>query len=263
MTQQIDFGYENASSDWDNASLSLFFISSHNVIDMGLLPGPGAIADASRFIELFETQVGISPLKKGTYAEIINDSNPINTAAQRASEARKKGMFPIIVAGDRRITEKYCTDPLVALWGKLGRVEINETALFSKNNTILAGVRAATTASFQSVPESVAILTAESLKKQSQLLKTALKDTKGPIHLSIDMDVLCPGVAQTTRSIEPGGFDWYNLVSLLEIIFNYGPEVAGADLTGTEAVCPQTPAALLGAQIILKIAGLAALKASQ
>jgi arginase family enzyme len=67
--------------------------------------------------------------------------------------------------------------------------------------------------------------------------------------------VLAPGVAQAPRAAEPGGLGWYALVDLIEAAFG-GPGVATADLVGCKEVQPRSPAALLAAQILIKMAGL-------
>jgi hypothetical protein len=258
MALTIDFGYSDTSASWNDARLALLFAAKADPNGIGKTSGPLAIADASRFVELFECQIGLSPLGVGTYAEAVGGDNPDAHAVERATEARARGMFPIVIGDDRRVTDLGCRDPLVALWGKIGRIEADEAAILSRSNpAILAGVRAATANAFQSIPGNVTILTATALAQRKELFKEALTRFMSPVHLSIDFDVLAPAVAQTTRSLEPGGLGWYDLMDLIEIVFD-GPGVAAVDLVGTALVGPRTPAALLGSQILLRVAGLLA-----
>jgi len=258
MAVTLDFGYSKSTSSWLDAYLVLLFASKTPAQKIGKASGPMAIADASRFVELFEMQVGLSPLDIGTYAELVGGDDPVTDAAKRASEARARGMFPIIIGEDRSTTEKYCQDPLVALWGKAGRVEANEAAVFSRNPTVLVGVRAATASAFQTIPASATILTSTSFTAGKESFQEALVKIEDPVHLSIDLDVLSPAVAQTDRSLEPGGFSWYDLVDAIEMVFNSPAGVASVDLVGTTTVEARSPSALLGAQIVLKMAGLLA-----
>jgi arginase family enzyme len=258
MALKIDFGYEDSGASWTDAYLSLLFACRGEAGDIGRTAGPMAIADASRFIELFEMQVGLSPLDVGTYAEVVGGDDPIETAVARAAEARSRGMFPVIIGEDRRVTEKHCSDPLVALWGKVGRIETDETALLSRSPSVLGGVRAATANAFQAIPQTVTILTARALADQRDIFRAALANLTDPVHLSIDLDVLAPAVAQTPRSLEPGGLGWYDLMDIIEMVFK-GPGVVAADLIGTGTVNPRSPAALLGSQILLRVAGLLAI----
>lgn len=255
MALTIDFGYSNTSATWGDACLALLFACHGEAADVGRAAGPLAVADASRFVELFEMQVGLSPLEAGTYAEVVGGEDPVETAVARAFEARQRGMFPIVIGDDRRVTERHAAGPLVALWGKVGRIEADETALLGRAPSVLAGVRAATNSAFQSIPQNTTIVTARALAEQPELFGEALAGLAGPVHLSIDLDVLAPAAAQTFRSLEPGGLGWYGLMDAIEMVFR-GPGVAAADLVGTAPVAPRTPAALLGSQILLRLAGL-------
>jgi agmatinase len=257
MTLRIDFGFDGPGASWTDAYLALLFACRGEAADLGRAPGPLAVADASRFIELFEMQVGLSPLDIGTYAEAVGGDDPVVAAAARAAEARVRGMFPIVIGDDRRATELHCAEPLVALWGKVGRIEADETALLERQPSILAGVRAAASNAFQAIPQTTTIVTARALAEQRESFGEALSRFRDPVHLSIDLDVLAPAVAQTSRSLEPGGLSWYGLMDAIEMVFR-GPGVVAADLVGTAPVAPRTPAALLGSQILLRLAGLLA-----
>ena len=54
MTFVFDFGFEAPSASWDDAFVTLFFASNASADDLSITPGPTAIADTSRYIELFE-----------------------------------------------------------------------------------------------------------------------------------------------------------------------------------------------------------------
>lgn len=257
-TQYVDFGYNNASSDHEAAKIVILFLDTHSVANIGLLPGPSAVLDASRYIELFEMQIGSSPLDYGVAAQLIDYSEGIEPLKKALQEIKIAGQTPIVLGPNRQFSDQLCNAPTVAFWGKIGRAEVEEAELFKKNTTVLAGIRAAGAAAFQSVPSTVTILTCENLKIQHDLLTTAIKNIHEPIHLSIDLDVLSPAVAQNSRSVEPGGFDWYELVKLLEIVMS-GPGICSVEITGAQSVQPKSAAATLCSQILLRLAGLIAL----
>ena len=254
----FDFGFEAKGASWSEAYLALLFACDGEPADLGRTPGPLAVADASRYVELFEMQVGLSPLNIGTYAEVVGGSNPFELALQRSHQARSRGMFPVVVASDRRVTPVGTSDPLVAFWGTVGRTEADEAAILAQRRTILAGVRSATSAAFQSIPSTVTILAARSLMGDRETLRSALEQIEHPVHLSIDLDVLAPSVAQTPRSIEPGGLAWYDLMDAMELVFQ-GPGVATAELVGTGLTDPRSATSTLSAQILLRLAGLLAI----
>lgn len=258
MSFELDFGYESRSSSWEDSFLALLFACNATKGEIGKIPGPTAVADTSRFVELFEMQSGIAAFDYGVYAEVVEGKDPVSTAVVRAVEAQAQGMFPVIIAENRRITEQFATaGSLVAMWGKIGRAEADEKNLFRGSRSILAGVRSATTAAFKSVLDDVTLITAKDLLSNNSNFKEALAELDGPVHLSIDIDVLSPGVIQNIRSVEPGGLTWYALVDTLQTIID-GPGISGMDLVGTASVVPRTPAAFICAQLLMKIAGLLA-----
>jgi arginase family protein len=255
MSVEFDFGFEVKGVAWTEAVYALMFASQGEVSDFGKVGGPLAIADASRFIELFEMQLGLSPLEIGTYSEISGGDDPLVEAVSKAREALAGNILPVIIADDRRATIDMCTSTLVALWGKVGRAEADEAHIFEQHTTILGGVRAATSVAFQAIPPNVTLVTSRALSTNTEIFKSALQRATEPVHLSIDLDVLAPGVVQNSRSLEPGGLSWYELMDAIELVFE-GPGVSSADLVGTAVVEPRSPASILCAQILIKLAGL-------
>jgi hypothetical protein len=256
MSFAFDFGFEGLGAHWDDAGVAFLFAAAGEEEDFGKSPGALAVADASRYAEFFEMRGEILPMDIGVYAEICNGPDPLAHAVSRALSAVEKGILPVVICDDRRVTKELGGIPLIALWGKIGRAEIDEPALLRERTTVIAGVRAATSNSLKAIPSNAAVVTAGTLSAGREPFNAAVHRIKGPAHLSIDLDVLSPSVSQTPRSIEPGGVSWYDLVDAIEMVFA-GQGVASADLVGTKNVQPRSPAALLSAQILLKIAGLA------
>ena len=177
-------------------------------------------------------------------------------AAKRLAQAQEKGAFPVVIGEDRRVTEICCSRPLVALWGKIGRDEVDEYTIFNEHPAVLAGVRAATSSAFQIIPSEVTIITAHAINSNERMLRDALGLMTAPVHLSIDFDVLTPGVVQCPRSLEPGGLSWYDMMDLTEMVF-HGPGVRSVDLVGTADIAPKSTAALIGAELLIRLAALA------
>lgn len=255
MSFRFDFAFDIKGAGWNEAYLALLFAAEGTPTDLGRVPGPLAVAHASRYVELFEMQVGASPMDVGLYCEAVGGENPIEETAKKAQSARARGMIPIIIAEDRKMTRPACAGPLVALWGKVGRTETSESELFATNKTILAGVRAATSQAFKSIPADVTILTARGLCADKSAFVASLAKLADPVHLSMDIDVLTPGTAQNNRCLEPGGLSWYDLCDLIDLVIE-GPGLASAELIGTRSIKPKTPSAVLCAQILLKLTGM-------
>ena len=152
------------------------------------------------------------------------------------------------------LTSTISDFPVIALWGKTGRSEADESLAF-KLPGIIAGVRSSSATAFASLNGPIVILPARSLKHDKKLMTKVLKEINTPVHLSIDVDVLSPATLQNSRSIEPGGLDWYDLTEFMDIV-STGPGIASIDITGTKSIKPGTPAAVLTAQLVLRATSL-------
>ncbi len=258
----FDFGFEGRSVYWEDAAVAMLFASNVVEENFDTAAGPTAIADASRFIELYEMQVGVSPMDVGIYAEIMGGDDPVVSVRGRAEEAMAAGKIPIMVGGDRRIAKEDTGEPLIIVWGKLGRPEVDEAALFGERQTILVGVRAAASSAFKALKGDVTIVPPKVFNDDPEALSEFIGKVEFPVHLSVDLDVLSPCVVQYNRSVEPGGLSWYSLMELMEMII-LGPGVSKVSIAGTREMQPRTPAAALGAQLLLNISGLIMAKKSK
>jgi arginase family enzyme len=262
MPFEFDFGFETPGSGMDNARIAFLFACPGEQGDLGAASGPLAIAHASRYVEYFEMQIGISPLEMGVHSQVLGAPSLAGTVWDSFPANHRPHTLPVVIGEDRKITEQVCGPPLVALWGKMGREEADEFAILNANTTVLAGIRAASSTAFKALPGNVTILTSHTVHKDKTMLAEAFGELHDPVHLSIDLDVLSPGAAHTKRSVEPGGLSWYDLMDITEMVF-HSPGVVSVDLVGTKHIEPKSTAALVGAQILMRVAGLAAAVSAQ
>ncbi len=252
MGYQFDFGFDSSCASWDDAKIAFLFAAMGGQGDFGVIPGPLAVADASRYAELYEIDGDFEPFDIGVYAELCGGSDSVESAASRFNEARSKGILPVVIGADRRVTQAVCDSTLVALWGKLGRQEADEKVICEKHRTFLTGARAATSSAIGAPAGDVTLLTCQRMAASQNTMASALDKIEGPVHLSIDLDVLSPGVAKTHRSLEPGGLSWYGLIDAIDAVVS-GPGIGSAELVGCKEVAPRSPGALLAAQILIKL----------
>jgi hypothetical protein len=257
MSFEFDFGFEIPSASIDDACIAFLFACEGQKSDLGNSSGPLAIAHASQYVEYFEMQIGISPLEMGVHSQVLGSFSLSGTVWDVILSTDNHHVLPVVIGEDRKITEQSCSRPLVAFWGKMGREEADEVALLNSNATVLAGIRAASSNAFKAVTDNVAIITSRTVHLDKKILEQSLGELIGPVHLSIDFDVLSPGVAQTERSVEPGGLSWYDLMDMIEMVFQ-DPGVASVDIVGTKKIAPKSTPALIGAQILMRLAGLTA-----
>ena len=80
-----------------------------------------------------------------------------------------------------------------------------------------------------------------------------IRSLKGPLYLSIDLDVFSPSLVPGVTHPQPGGFSWYQMIETLEALFSR-PKL---DLRGVDLVEmvpePSRVSEMVGAKLLLKI----------
>ncbi len=85
-------------------------------------------------------------------------------------------------------------------------------------------------------------------------LERALELVRGPVYLTLDLDVMDPALMPGVGTPEPGGFGWYEILDVLRRIFKRF-EVVGADLV---ELCPRPgleSSSFIAAKLAYKIIG--------
>jgi agmatinase len=90
-------------------------------------------------------------------------------------------------------------------------------------------------------------------KGQWESFLQKVNSLKGPVYLSIDMDVFNPAVVPGVGTPQPGGFFWYQMIELLESLFSRKQ----IDLCGVDVVEivpePSRVSEMTAAKLLLKI----------
>jgi agmatinase len=90
-------------------------------------------------------------------------------------------------------------------------------------------------------------------KGQWESFLQKVNSLKGPVYLSIDMDVFNPAVVPGVGTPQPGGFFWYQMIELLESLFSRKQ----IDLRGVDVVEivpePSRVSEMTAAKLLLKI----------
>ena len=72
------------------------------------------------------------------------------------------------------------------------------------------------------------------------------------IYLSLDVDVLDPGLVPGTGTPEPGGLSWYSLLEAIRVINRLGT-IRGLDLTELMPISGSKQSEFIAAKLIFKI----------
>jgi agmatinase len=81
-----------------------------------------------------------------------------------------------------------------------------------------------------------------------------LKAIAGPVYLSIDLDVLDPGIMPGVGTPEPGGLSYYQALALIETLAQRGP-VIGLDLVELAPIPGQRVSEFTAARLLYKALG--------
>ncbi len=81
-----------------------------------------------------------------------------------------------------------------------------------------------------------------------------LQGLAGPVYLSIDLDVLDPGVLPGVGTPEPGGLNYYHLLSILEVL-GRGGRVVGLDLVELAPIPGHRVSEFTSARVLYKALG--------
>ena len=93
------------------------------------------------------------------------------------------------------------------------------------------------------------------LSRAISRLRSYVKDSK--IYLSIDLDVLDPGVMPAVSDPEAGGLDYMTFVSLLRVILCSSRKLLGADIVELNPlVSPESPAPYIASRVLMELIAL-------
>ena len=83
---------------------------------------------------------------------------------------------------------------------------------------------------------------------------TTLTDGCDGVFLSVDIDVVDPGMAPGTGTPEPGGFAWYEILNILQTIF-MNKNVIGFDIVELSYNISDTSSLFAGSKLLYKMVG--------
>jgi len=95
-----------------------------------------------------------------------------------------------------------------------------------------------------------------SFKEVLEKVEDFLKDSK--VYLTLDIDVLDPGIAPGTGTPEPGGLSWYQILEVLKLVAKY--DLVGMDLVEVSPTFNPAITEYIAAKLLFKLATYLAVK---
>ena len=246
----------------------------------GTAQGPEAILEASCQVELFDEVTGTEPFRAGIWTtepvETTDDSE--ETALDRiASAARSliaEGKFVVGLGGEHTVSvpliqahaAAYPNLHVLHLDAHADLRDAYEGSRFNHACTLArvrevrpavsVGVRSLSAEEYERIRrEKLPVFFAHEYLTDQERRARVLHRLGDPVYITIDLDVFDPSVAPAVGTPEPGGLDWYDVLSLLQCVVS-NRRVVGFDVV---ELCPRpgdVTTDFLAAKLIYRLLGL-------
>ncbi len=251
----------------------------------GTARGPAAILSASEQVELFIDELGTEPSAAGIFtapplrfpASLSPERcmTEITRTVERLVDQRK---FVICLGGEHTITVGAAT-PFIERYPDLTLVQVDAHAdlrdsyegselnhactmrrIIDRCHTLQVGIRSLSAAEAELVRQrKLQVCWARDIREQEDWARQVAAKTKRQVYLSIDVDALDPSIMPSTGTPEPGGLDWWEMISLVREISKRSTLV-GADITELAPCASNLAPDFTAAKLVYHIIGYAELK---
>jgi agmatinase len=219
----------------------------------GAARGPEAIIEASQHMELFDEALRVTPAALGIATEPPVDvtgepKDVLERVESRVTDILARGAFPVLLGGEHSVTvgavhacvrERSEISVLVLdahadlrneyEWEPLSHACTVARIREAVSSTVQVGVRSMSSPEAERIrDEGIQVVMAPEARGMRDW-DDVLMHLKANVYVSVDVDVFDPSVVPHTGTPEPGGLDWYDVVSLLEAVFG-SRNVVGCDV---------------------------------
>lgn len=210
--------------------------------------GPQAIIDASDSIELYDVNTETEAYTAGIYTDkyLYDFSSPeamAESVYKRVSHFLQRGKSIGVLGGEhsvsigaiRAVSEKFENLSILQIDA---HADLRESYHGSKNNhacvmrraqevanVVQVGIRSICTEEMDAVVEEN-LFYAHKIRHDKDWMQKVMNRLDDNVYLTIDLDGLDPSVLPATGTPLPGGLFWYDLIDLLELLFQTKKVVA-------------------------------------
>lgn len=233
--------------------------------------GPQAILEASPHLEFFDIETGTEVYHQGIYTELpVETRTPeemIEQVYQRTLMHLKSNRFAVAVGGEHSISigsVKACAqiNPKLSVLQLDAHADLRETYNGSKYNhacvmarirefcpIVQVGIRSLDKSESESF-DPQCMFFAQDIYDSAEWMDKAIAQLTEAVYVTIDLDVFDSGIMPSTGTPEPGGMNWYPVLSFLRKVSEQRT-VIGFDVV---ELCPGSNKApdFLAAKLIYK-----------
>ena len=273
-------GLEPPLSDFANARVLVWPVPFEKTVSYGAGTGegPAAIIEASRYIELYDEDIGGETAQIGihTLPAINTDYEPdemMPLLEQRAAELIATNKFLCMLGGEHSISapvvramfQKYPRLSVMQIDAHADLRDSYEGTPFSHASTmrrivevcpaVQVGIRSISTEEVLAVPTlNTQIFYAKDITGRSDWVDRAVGSLTEDVYLTIDIDGLDPSLVPFTGTPEPGGLQWYEVLNLIRHLAR-SRNIVGMDLVELCRPKGNNAASILAAKLIYKTLG--------
>jgi agmatinase len=282
-------GLPSELSDWDQSSVVILPVPYDltTSYQAGGRFGPSAILDASTQVELYDDELGSEPCNIGIHTlpalePIATNPEAMHSRVQDVVGAIiDAGKFPITLGGDHSITigvlnslkERYeefsvlQLDAHADLRDTYHESRVSHACVARRASEMASvtqiGIRSISSDEIEFVKNAAQVKTifARELNSGLDSALSAIDDLKGPVYLTLDVDVFDPSIMPATGTPDPGGLDWYAVTALIKKLFQT-KEIIGCDVVELAPIGGMKAPDFLVAKLVYKIIGYYSQKSS-
>jgi agmatinase len=279
-------GLEGDLAEWDRAGAVILPIPYEATVSYqsGTKAGPGAILEASRYIELYDQELDAEPADLGVFtlpALHLTGAGP----EQAVAELRKAYDRILDAAGERLVIglggeHSISSAPMLAHAARLGgrRLSVLQfdahsdlrpeyegspyshaavmARVMDEVDITAVGIRALTREERQLIRErdSITTIFAEETWDNEAWIQRVLDSLGDDVYVTFDVDYFDPSLMPATGTPEPGGPAWYPTLKLLRRLFAER-RVGGVDVVELAPMPGNAAPDFLVAKLIYKMIG--------
>jgi len=247
----------------------------------GTARGPAALLEASHQVELFDEVTGTEPYRAGIWTAPPVEDVPGETEdqvlgriASAAASLIEEGKFVVGLGGEHTVSVPLIRAHASAFEGLNvlhldAHADLRDSYQGSRYNhacamarareicpVVSVGVRSLSSDEYNRIQrEELPVFFAHDYLTDQDRLARVLYKLGDPVYITIDLDVFDPSVAPAVGTPEPGGLDWYQVLSLLDCVIS-NRRVVGLDLV---ELCPRpgdVTTDFLAAKLLYRVLGL-------
>jgi agmatinase len=251
-------GPDGASTDLESSKIVILPVPYDRTSTWikGADKGPFALLEASPELELYDIDTGYEVYRQGIYtlppvSVNLPPEEMVKTVESRVLELLDKDKFVVLLGGEHSVSigavkghaAKYSDLSVLSLDAHADLREEYQLSRFNHAcvaarikescHVVEVGVRSMSLEEKDKLPPED-VFFAKDIVGRAGWTREAVSRLKDNVYVTIDLDVFDPAIMPSTGTPQPGGLDWYQVLSLLEAVAK-DKNVVGFDVV---ELCP-------------------------